>query len=872
MTRDDRPDPEALLAALKKEEKLHLRGKLKIFLGMSAGVGKTYSMLEAAQKLQKEGVYLIVGVIKTHGREETEQLLNGLKILPEKEIFYRGTSFLEFDLEAALRLHPTLILIDELAHSNVPGSRHPKRWQDVVELLDAGIDVYTTLNVQHIESQKDLVEGIAGVSIRETVPDNIIELAQEIEIIDITPAELLQRLREGKVYLGDKSVLAQENFFQEDRLTALRQLALRVTAEKVDHDLQAMMTTQERTISWKPRERLLVAVGSSPNTPHLIRTTRRLASNLDAPWIALHVDTGQAESDEEKALLSSSLSLARDLGGEVITTQDDDVVAGVKRIARQKGVTQIIAGRSSPFSLKAWFRLNLVDRLSKEVPEIDLHLVRQLPMGHRVTMRHRFRPLLRQPVGYLIAFLSSGFMTLINFFLFAVFQKTLTGGLYFLNVVFLSLFLDVGPILFAAFISTLFWYGFFLNPDTHIHLPSIKDAILLCLFFATMSFAGMLAYRLKRKQEILYQREKSTQAIFEIVRTIAKGGTFKEILKRVQERLSKVLKGNFYIIPKNPEGALAFEKGSIFFLDEKEKAVAIFAFEHGRQAGWSTDTLPSVKRLYIPLKGYKDIVGILAYEPSSPNILSNEENAFLLAASQQLANYIERSLEEARTLSIEKRSQVEQIYQEILRAVSKEFYAPLLAIREEVSSETPDKKHIEKHTRELLRILENITAMARLSEGLISASRNMHSIEEIVEACTTNIKKSLKGKQLIVNIEKNLPKMAFDFTLLEILLYNLLFNAIEHAPENSTIHVKVSKKGNHCHLTIIDEGEKIETTTPELALDTIFRLRGKNAMKIGLGLSIAKMIAEMHKGKITTENVSGNGAAFTVQLPIDTSA
>ncbi|MGZ3733037.1 MAG: sensor histidine kinase, partial [Parachlamydiaceae bacterium] len=362
---DVRPDPDKLLQAIQQSEEVSGKGTLKIFLGMAAGVGKTYAMLEAAQKLQRNGVHVLIGCIDTHGRKETAALLKGLTIIPMKQITYKGSSFTEMDLEEILRLKPQLVLVDELAHSNIPGSTHAKRWQDVVEILEKGIDVYTTLNVQHIESLKEFIESITGISIRETVPDSIIESATFIELIDLTPKELLERLKQGKVYLGDKSQIAALNFFQEDRLTALREIVLRYAAEKIDHDLHTMVSTVGRSTGWKHREKLLVAISHTLHSQKLIRTTRRLAFNLNAPWIAVHVDDGSKLNAYEEEVLSKNLAMAHDLGAEVITVHSLNVAETIQRVARQHGVTQVVIGqmhKRSPFDYL--FRKTVVDELT----------------------------------------------------------------------------------------------------------------------------------------------------------------------------------------------------------------------------------------------------------------------------------------------------------------------------------------------------------------------------------------------------------------------------------------------------------------------------------------------------------------------------
>ena len=364
MSEEERIDPELLLKAIKSNQTKRGKGRLKIFLGMAPGVGKTYTMLEMTQKKVREGVDLVVGIINTHQRPETAKWLEGLKIIPEKIILYKGKEFKEFNLDKVLELKPQLVIIDELAHSNIPGSRNEKRWQDVLEILDAGIDVYTTLNVQHIESFKDIVEEITEIRIWESVPDLILEKASDIELVDLTPQELLERLREGKIYTGEMPEIAIANFFQEDRLTALREIALLVTAEIVDSELHEMFTTIQRKKGWKPRERLLVAIDQKLNAQQLLRTTRRRAFTLHAPWIALYIDNGKKLDDEESGILAKNLALARELGAEVITTKEFDIAKGIQRIATLRGITEIIVGKTTK-KFRNFFKPSLVNKLIK---------------------------------------------------------------------------------------------------------------------------------------------------------------------------------------------------------------------------------------------------------------------------------------------------------------------------------------------------------------------------------------------------------------------------------------------------------------------------------------------------------------------------
>src|SRR5262245_47673582 len=442
-----RPSPDEWLAAIRKEELETRRGKLRLFFGMSAGVGKTYAMLKAAQERKKAGVDVMVGLVETHGRVETEALLKNLPIIPRKKIEYRGTALEEMDLEAILARKPQLVLVDELAHTNAPGSRHPKRYQDVIELLEVGIDVYSTMNVQHLESRVDMVQLITAVNVRETVPDSVLDLADQIEIIDISPHELLKRFREGKVYMPERAGRALEHFFQESNLTALREIALRATAERVDKDLQDIMT-ESRLEGPGAGERILVAVGHSPFSERLIRATRRMADQLETSWVALYIDNGKPLSEEEQNRLVKHLDLARDLGAEVVTTQDSDVAAAIQRVARSKNVAQVVIGRPQKRFWKELFGGgSLLDRVVRESRGIDVHVIRQPETGKRP---FRFLPPLKAEShwkSYLKTALFISVVSVSSWFLKDLIGYQAIGFIFLLAVMGLGLVTTLGPTL-----------------------------------------------------------------------------------------------------------------------------------------------------------------------------------------------------------------------------------------------------------------------------------------------------------------------------------------------------------------------------------------------------------------------------------------
>lgn len=644
MQTDDRLNPDELLEVIQREEQVRKKGRLKIFLGMAAGVGKTYTMLQEAQKLKANGVDIVVGTVNTHGRKETAFLVEGLESIPEKPMTYKGITFLELDLDAILQRKPRLVLVDELAHTNIPGSRHDKRWQDVMEILDNGIDVYTTLNVQHIESLKDVVEGIAGIPIKETVPDSIIEAANFIELVDITPDELLQRLKEGKVYLGDQPKIAIQHFFQADRLTALREIVLRFAAEKIDHDLIEMTAAVGRTGGWHPCERLLVGVNHRLDSKRLIRTARRLAFTLHAPWIAVHIDDGTVLDESENLMLAKNLSMARDLGAEIITTNDPNIVEGIERIARQKNITQIIIGRPLQGSFFGLFqKYTLLEHLVKECTDVDIHVIRQERSSTAYRRRFKERFSKQQFLPYLLTLCCVLLLTAVSFLVLPFLGYRVVGFIFLLGILVLSLFFKKGPIFFASVLYACIWDLFFIPPQGTLG-ASYEDNSLLLLYFLTAVVAGIWVDRMREHREMLLKRERSTEVLYEVVRLIAGATSPKELVKSLKERLDAILSGTCEILIKRFDDGLDFEDSLFLQSDNKERNLAIWVFENGKEAGWSTSTLPESRNLCIPLKGFHETVGILTYRPKNPaQVLTIEEKNLLYTVGQQLANYFERA-------------------------------------------------------------------------------------------------------------------------------------------------------------------------------------------------------------------------------------
>lgn len=871
---ENKPNPDELLKAVQEEEKQKELGKLKIFFGMSAGVGKTYSMLQEAQQRLGEGVNVVIGTISTHGRKETEALLVGLPIISEKWMKYRDMVFEELNLEAIIETKPDLVLVDELAHTNVPGSKHPKRWQDVIEILDAGIDVYTTLNVQHIESRKDIVESLTGIQVRETVPDLFLERATSIELVDIPPPELLQRLKEGKVYIGDQSKVAAENFFKEENLMALREIALRITAEKVDHDLHGMLHGK----GWKTRERLMVAISPSPSSEQLIRAARRLAFELDAPWIAVFVDTGPPLSDQEQARLNRHFNLARELGAEVITTHDLDIAASLQRIARQRDITRIVIGRTPKKKFNLWnpFQGSFIDRLENENKHIDIVILRQEKL---TSIYQRILPAFRPTSpwrAYGLAALFSIGITAVGLGITPFIGYKSVGFIFLLGILILSFFVGRGPILLAAVLSAFCWDFFFIPPFYTPAISDPEDIMLVVIYFFVAAIIGAMASRMREQDQFLHRREEKIERLYEIERDIANATNLQYLRLNVCSRLENMFPGKFEILTKSLDNRLILDSQLPILKEEKEKAAAEWVFQNGKIGGWSTDTLPSAEGIYIPIKFSSSTVGVLAYFPKTERPFSIEEMNFIQTVAQQLGIYLERYVFEERISRQDYTRQIERMHQSIFHSLNRSFYAPLeetFKINHQIQ-----QANLDPHIRSLFRKMEqfisnikftvdNVIAISELESGFVHFERKNYPIKELIDRSIGEIKSFVNGHPIECKIPPQPLFFSFDFNLLKLALNNLILNAIEYSPPSSLILIQVEVLENAFCLSTLDEGPGIPEEVLPLIFDKFYHVSDKS-QGLGLGLAIVKSVVDIHQGKIEVKNREGKGTEFSLILPV----
>ena len=887
MTEPRRPNPDALLAEIQREERAAKRGQLKIFFGMCPGVGKTYAMLEAAQARLREGVDVVVGVVETHGRKETYELLAGLPIISRKTIEYRNVTLQEMDIDAILARRPQLAIVDELAHTNAPGSRHPKRYQDVLELLDAGIDVYSTLNVQHLESRVDVVQQISGVAVREAVPDSVLDQADEIELIDLTPDQLRKRLAEGKVYLGERAATASENFFREENLTALREMALRATAEHVDQELRGVMRAKGIGAPWKSGQRLGVGVGPSPFSGQLIRWTRRIAAAMDAPWVAVYVETSAALDEDEKRRLTKNLSLARQLGAEVVMTTGDDVANALLEAAREQGVTQVVVGK--PYGNRLIEVLkggSLATRLIRRGGDIDVHVVAGVQQGGGARPR---RPWSRWVGSDLLRDCAVGVgavaaVTAVSWLLQSVTGYVAISLVYLLCVVLLAMVLNRWAVLLTAALSALTWNYLFIPPIYTFTISSAHDLMMLVMFFVVALAMGHTTHQLRAREAAERRREHRASALNRLLESVTASASLDEGLARAVKEVDALFRSRTAVLLATAEGRLdeSPHPTSTFSPDAKERAVAAWAFERGQAAGRFTDTLPDAQGLYLPLQTSKGRLGVLGIHFEERNTWTLDDNDLLETFAGQIAVMIEsyRAIETAQQARMAEES--ERLHRTLLDSVSHELKTPLAVISaatEGLDTQLKDAglplsetflDEIKAANRRLDRIVTNLLDMTRIDSGRLPLNLEWGEVRELLESAVSQVENEVSRERVRITVPDDLPLVRLDYGLMEQALCNLLVNAAEHGPAGTPIEMSAQLDGGTLQLRVRDHGAGLVPGEEKKVFEKFYRGEGARPGGTGLGLSIVKGIARAHRGSIEAENSPEGGAMFTIRIPVET--
>ena len=875
-----RPDPDALLARVKAEEGRGARARFKIFFGFAPGVGKTYRMLQVARDLVAEGVDVVVGAVETHGRYDTAGLLLGLEVVPRRELPYRGRVLHEFDLDAVLARRPRILLLDELAHTNAPGSRHAKRWQDALELLDAGIEVYTTLNVQHVETLNDVVAQITHVQVRETVPDHILERADEIEIVDIAPEELLQRLREGKVYLPEQAERAREHFFKHGNLLALRELALRRMAERVDADVLAYRAEQGVDASWPTAERLLVCVGPSPDSARLVRATRRIAAGLRAPWIAAAVEaTGRPPLDEQdRETLEAHLRLAESLGAEVVRLTGVDVAETILDHARRCNVTRIVLGKPRHARWRDRLRGSLVDEIIRGSGDIDVNILSGDSEPRERTAPEGQRRAALPGTDFLRAGAIIGLTTAFALAVKSVMEVPDVEMLFILGVMVAGLTTGRAASTAAAALAVAAYDFFFVPPYYTFAVRDARYFLTFAMMFGVSVVISTLARRLRLQQLAAVDRERSTAALYALTRDLAgaldPAGVGSVCARAVAEAFeaSAVLlhrRGDeLHVLAASPPGTE---------LETSAHAVARWVADHGEPAGRGTDTLPGEGVLCTPVRSGGEVLGVIALRRDRP--LPAGQRTFLETLSRQVGLALDRVrlAEEARAAAL--RARTEELRSGLLSTVSHDLRTPLAAITGAATALRDGPPLAPAAASEMLgtiveeaerleRLVGNLLDMTRLDSGTVEPKREWVPLVEVIGGALTRLEKRLAGREVLTDIPDDLPLAWLDPVLLQQLFVNLLENALKYTTEGTPIEVRASREGGTLVVDVADRGPGIPPGEEERIFERFHRGPHANVQHgAGLGLPIARAIAQVHGGRLTAANRPGGGAVFRLALP-----
>jgi len=813
---------------------------------------------------------VVAGIIETHGRKETAALLEGIPILPRTQIDYRGTTLEEMDLDALLAWHPRLVLVDELAHTNAPGSRHPKRYQDVLELLDAGIDVFTTLNVQHIESRKDTVAQITGIQVRETVPDSVLDLAEDITLIDLTPDQLRQRLAEGKVYLGDRAVTAADHFFRESNLMALREMALRLTAEHVDRDLRQLKQGLVSSEPWKAGDRLLVAVSASPSSEKLVRWARRAAASMEASWLAVHVETTEPLTPLDEVRLGLNLALARQLGADVVMVENADPGEAILRVARQHNATQIIVGKPGPRTFSSLFKKSPVDWLIRNSGDIDVHMVRAEKSVPAERAKASARISFPWP-HYGIALGVVGVVTLLGLLLEPYTGYWAIALVYLLSIILSALRLRRGPTLALATISALAWDFLFIPPKMTFYISEVRDVMMFAMYFIVAIIVGQLTSRLHEREEAERRGEERATALYRLSRALAATREPGEALGVAVEQIRETFGAESCLFVRDEAGRFSGEAhpASSISLAPKEESVAAWAFQHKQPAGRFTDTLPDSETLHLPLITGGNVEGVLAVKFPDEAALAGQRRELLETFASQIAVTIEKD----RLAQLGRKAQVaaqsEKLQRALFDTVSHELKTPLAAISAalEQPEAAPVSQEIRPAVMRLTQVVNNLLDMTRLDSGMLKPNLEWVDPAELVMEALARVEEQTRSRDLSVELPRDLPALHIDPGLVQQAIALVISNATLYTPPGTSIEISASFAAKAVKIMIADRGPGLKHGEEELIFQKFYRSAGTPVGGTGLGLSIARRLVEAHQGHLSARNRSGGGALFTLELP-----
>lgn len=885
---DQRPNPDRLLASVQAGDDRARRGRLKLFFGYAAGVGKTYAMLEAARRELSDGVDVVVGYVEPHGRKETEALLLGLEVLPTRSIAYRDVQLKEFDIDAALARRPRLILVDELAHTNAQGSRHAKRWQDVDELLEAGIDVYSTLNVQHIESLNDVIAQITGVVVQETLPDSVVEQADEVELVDLTPEELISRFKDGKVYVPIQAERALQNFFQPSNLTALRELSLRQVAQQLNKDVAAAREQKAVRQPWATNERLLVCIGPSPSSARLIRTSKRMAAAFGADWLAVAVEPqgGATAHSAARQRVAKHLQLAERLGAETHTLGGDDVAQALLEFAISRNVTKIVIGKSSQSRWKRLVFGTIVDTVLERSGDIDVYIVRgepvptastrTTPQAATISWGNYYRAAVVVGICGLIGWLShASRLTEANIVM-----------VFLLGVAFVAAKFGRGPAIATAVVNVLVFDFFFVPP----HLQFAVSDAQYVLTFGVMLIIGLvisaLTTRIKDQLGASRQLQKRTDALYRLTKQLTEVAGPEFLVRTAGQQLQAIFDGEAVVYIRDAAGPLQLRFGETTTISKNDvnATVAHWVADHEQIAGLGTDTLPNATALFVPLIGSQRTIGAIGIRPQDGDRFTDPEQGRLLETCASLiALSLERDQSVMEASEAELRVRAEELRSSLLSSVSHDLRTPLavIAAASENLLENADQQlgldrqdviqSIADESRHLGRLVDNLLDMTRLEAGVVAPNRQWHVLEEVVGTSLARTRLELQRHHVTVKLPPDFPLVFLDGVLLEQVFVNLLENAARYTPAGSEIAITAADHGSSLEIRVADNGPGLPPGSELRVLEKFYRAHpgaADSRRGVGLGLAICNAIIQAHGGKLVARNLPTRGTEFVISLPV----
>ncbi|MDO9104792.1 MAG: sensor histidine kinase KdpD [Methylovulum sp.] len=897
---NERPDPDELLARVERDQSLASRGRLKIFFGAAAGVGKTYAMLLAAREKRAENIDIVVGLVETHGRKDTASLLEGLDILPTRQIEYRGTVLHEFDLDAALKRKPSIILVDELAHTNAQGCRHPKRWQDIEELLDAGIDVYTALNVQHLESLNDDISQISGIRVWETVPDTVFEQANELELVDLPPDELLARLKDGKVYLPQQAQEAVKHFFRKGNLIALREMALRQTANRVDAQMLDYRDNHFIREVWQVSERIMVCIGPNGLSERLVRAGKRFANSLRAEWLVVYVETPELQrlSAEQRDGVLRILRLAEQLGAETVTLSAPDMSAAIIKLANERNVTKIVMGKPTR---RGWKRLllgSVVDMLISDAHNINLYLLGSPRPDKNANKAepslYRKKPLPglsgkpgsrnKTIKGYVWAVAVTIASTILSYLMFGRFELANLIMVFLLGVVFIATRFGRGPSILASFLGVAIFDLFFVTPYFSFSVSDSQYLVTLLAMLTVAMLISNLMANVRSQAKVAGHRERRATVLYAMSKDLTASQSEHDIVRTAVHHLYSEFGSRNVILFPDANGRISYPQGPDMpeSLHAADLSVAQWVMDHNEIAGQGTNTLPGAEAIYFPLSNKETTLGVLVLLPVNlRRVFLPEQQKLLETFLGQIAQAITRVrlTEQARKVQVE--MEAERLRNSLLSSISHDLRTPLATIvgssstlvEEAQNLKEADKLELSRaiydEAQRMSNLVNNILDMARLDAGAVELNRQWYPLDEIVGVVLTRLQKRLAGRPVSVKLPDGMTMVYVDAVMIEQVLVNLLENALRYTPEGSALTISAEASTAAVDITVADQGPGIPAGFERKLFEKFYRVQPEATQSgVGLGLAICKAIVVAHGGSIQAQNRKTGGAAFSFTIPL----